>query len=224
MFVEEDLRRTVYGVVRHLRWEQLLSSRDSSITPITVRLPTPALPECTPLTADRRSIRSVFWYSETDVLPTHLARLVPGRVLLPAAPAFGPRILTSVTGEGGERRMAVDFQSQHRRDYIPDSGGVSVSGQEPSAEANSGGALGFEQEEVLSQDSFETAISQGYRTEEEEENWDTSISMVHLGWLNVELKSDDWVSFDSQASAFFSFQIVPSGNRPSFSITLGGLM
>ena len=123
---------------------------------------------------------------------------VPGRVLHSAAPAGGPRLLTSVRGEGGEPRMAVDFQSQHRRDYIPDSGGVSVSGQEPSAEANSGGALGFDQEEVLSQDSFETAISQGYRTEEEEENWDTSISMVHLGWLNVELKSDDWVKVMDQ--------------------------
>ena len=48
----------------------------------SVRLPTPALPECTPMTADRRSIRSVFWYSETDVLPSHLSRLIPGRVLV----------------------------------------------------------------------------------------------------------------------------------------------
>ena len=35
-------------------------------------------------------------------------------------------------------------------------------------------------------------------TEEEEENWDTSTSMVHLGWLNVELKSDDWVKVMDQ--------------------------
>ena len=45
---------------------------------------------------------------------------------------------------------------------------------------------------------FETAISQGHRTDEEEENWDTSISMVHLGWLNVELKSNDWVKVMDQ--------------------------
>ena len=39
----------------------------------SVRLPTPALPGCTPMQTDNRSIRSVFWYSETDVLPTHLS-------------------------------------------------------------------------------------------------------------------------------------------------------
>ena len=45
-----------------------------------VRLPTPALPGCRPMQADRRSVRSVFWYSETDVLPTHLSQCLPGRV------------------------------------------------------------------------------------------------------------------------------------------------
>ena len=36
-----------------------------------VKLRTPALPGCSPMLADRRSIRSVFWYSETDILPAH---------------------------------------------------------------------------------------------------------------------------------------------------------
>ena len=87
-----------------------------------------------------------------------------------------------------------------RRDNIPDSGGVSANGQVPADEAVSGGALGLEQDEVLSQDSFQSAMSQGYRTEEEEDQWDTSISMVQLGWLNVELKSNDWVKIADQPS------------------------
>ena len=166
----------------------------------SVRLPTPALPECTPMTADRRSIRSVFWYSETDVLPAHLSRVLPGRALVPAAPSGAPRLPTSDRGEGDVPRMVAERQSPHQRDYIPDSGGVSANGQEPDDEAESGGALGLEHEEVLSQDSFQSAMSQGYRTEEEEGQWDTSVSMVQLGWLNVELKSNDWVKIADQPS------------------------
>ena len=164
----------------------------------SVRLPTPALPECTPMTADRRSIRSVFWYSETDDLPAHLTRVLPGRVHVTAAPTGAPRLPTSDRGEGVEPRMVADRPNPQLWDDIPGSGGVSANGQVPVDEAGCGGALGFEQEEVLSQDSFQTATSQGYRTEEEEDQWDISISMVQLGWLNVELKSNDWVKIADQ--------------------------
>ena len=171
----------------------------------SVRLPTPALPECTPMNADRRSIRSVFWYSETDVLPAHLSRVIPGRALLPAAPTGAPRLLTSDRGEGDVPRMASERQGTYQRDDIPEFGGVSVNGQELDDEAESGGALGLGHEEVLSQDSFQSAISQGYRTEEEEEGqWDNSVSMVQLGWLNVELKSNDWVKIADQPSVRIS--------------------
>ena len=85
-----------------------------------VRLPTPALPGCTPMQADKSSIRSVFWYSETDVLPSHLSQFLPGRALVAAAPADGSRLLTSSRGEDGEPLMAADKQNQ--QDNIPDKG------------------------------------------------------------------------------------------------------
>ena len=47
--------------------------------------------------------------------------------------------------------------------------------------------------------SFETAMSQGYRTEDdEEEEQNLEISMVTLGWLNEELRSDQWVKISDQ--------------------------
>ena len=92
--------------------------------------------------------------------------------------------------------MAADKLNQ--QDSIPDKGGVPpVTGQGRSLGAESGGALTLDAEETFSQDSFETANSQGYRTEEDETQ-DIPISMVHLGWLNVELKSDDWVKIVDQ--------------------------
>ena len=165
-----------------------------------VRLPTPALPGCTPMQVDRRSIRSVFWYSETDVLPSHLSLFLPGRALVAAAPDDGARLLTSSRGEDGEPLMAADETPHHRlnqQDSIPDEGGVPVDGQRDDLGAESGGAPTLDAEETFSQDSFETANSQGYRTEEDEAQ-DIPISMVHLGWLNVELKSDDWVKVMDQ--------------------------
>ena len=91
--------------------------------------------------------------------------------------------------------MAVDKLNHPKS--IPDSGGVPVAGQRSVLDAKSGGALTTDAEETFSQDSFETANSQGYRTEEDEAQ-DIPISMVHLGWLNVELKSDDWVKVMDQ--------------------------
>ena len=72
-----------------------------------------------------------------------------------------------------------------------------MDGQKDDSGAESGGAPTLDAEESFSQDSFETANSQGYRTEEDEAQ-DIPISMVHLGWLNVELKSDDWVKVMDQ--------------------------
>ena len=77
-----------------------------------VRLPTPALPGCAPMQVGRRSIRSVFWYSETDVLPSHLSLVLPGRALVAAAPDDGPRLLASSRGEDGEPPMAADEMPQ----------------------------------------------------------------------------------------------------------------
>ena len=44
----------------------------------SIRLPTPALPNCSP-SADSRSIRSVFWYSEIDPAPANIVRLLAPR-------------------------------------------------------------------------------------------------------------------------------------------------
>ena len=96
-----------------------------------VRLPTPALRGCSPMQADRRSIRSVFWYSETDILPAHLTRELR-RCCLCVVPAHdGPPPLGLSRGE--------DVQSQHEPErlenvqecvteyggvFLPESGGV----------------------------------------------------------------------------------------------------
>ena len=55
-------------------------------------------PGCTPMHTDKRSIRSVFWYSETDILPTHLSLFLPGRALVAAPPDDGSRLLASSRG------------------------------------------------------------------------------------------------------------------------------
>ena len=95
--------------------------------------------------------------------------------------------------------MAADVMPQwpDRKKTSPGSGGVPVDGQRDELSTGSGGVPVLEAEETQSQDSFETATSQGYRTEEEEVQ-DFSISMVHLGWLNEELKSNDWVKVMDQ--------------------------
>ena len=57
----------------------------------SIRLPTPALPGCSPLTANRRSILSVFWYSEVEVLPAHLTRVLRRYCLRAVAARNVPR-------------------------------------------------------------------------------------------------------------------------------------
>ena len=80
-----------------------------------VRLPTPALPDCSPLRADRRSIRSVFWYSETDVLPAHLTRCLPVLLRRDAAPRDGFPPLVPTRGED-EQPPVDDGLPPERRD------------------------------------------------------------------------------------------------------------
>ena len=85
-----------------------------------------------------------------------------------------------------------------RQDSIPDKGGVPVMGKNVSLGAESGGALTGRCRRNLLARQLRDCDSQGYRTEEEETQ-DIPISMVHLGWLNVELKSDDWVKDNGSA-------------------------
>ena len=148
-----------------------------------VRLPSPALPGCSPMTTDRRSIRSVFWYSETDVLPAHLSRLLPRGALRGSATHGGPAPLVSSRGEDGEPSLEHVMPKRQEEGMSPGSGGASSSGDR--------------EDDIQSQDSFETATSQGYRTEEDE-GQEFSLSMVNLGWLSEGLRSDDWVKVMDQ--------------------------
>ena len=68
-FVEAVLLLNGFGVGKLLRWSRanFLLVNSSISKGCAVKFPTPALPGCSPMSADRRSIRSVFWYSETDV-------------------------------------------------------------------------------------------------------------------------------------------------------------
>ena len=50
-----------------------------------------------------------------------------------------------------------------------------------------------EELDTMSDVSFATAASQGYRTENEEKTHAFEVSMVPLGWQNDELTSDRWV-------------------------------
>ena len=111
-----------------------------------VRLPTPALPGCSPMRTDRRSIRSVFWYSETDVLPAHLSRLLPlGAPRVPATRG-GPLLIASFRGEDGEPPLEPELMPER---------------QEEETSRRSGGVSSLGEEEIRSQDSFETAASKG---------------------------------------------------------------
>ena len=115
-----------------------------------VGLPSPALPGCSPMSTDRRSIRSVFWYSETDVLPSHLSRLLPRGALRGLATRSSPAPLVSSRGEDGAPPLEPIMPKRHEEGMSPGSGGASSSGNP--------------EVDLQSQDSFETATSQGYRT------------------------------------------------------------
>ena len=52
--------------------------------------------------------------------------------------------------------------------------------------------------ENVSEASFATATSQGYRTEEDEGISAFEVSVVQLGWQNDELISDRWVKIEDQ--------------------------
>ena len=54
-----------------------------------------------------------------------------------------------------------------------------------------------EENDAMSEGSFATAASQGYRTEEDDVPT-FEVSMVHLGWQNEELISDRWVKIEDQ--------------------------
>ena len=51
---------------------------------------------------------------------------------------------------------------------------------------------GIAEDDAMSEESFASAESQGYRTEEEE-TLNFEVSMIQLGWQNEELVSDRWV-------------------------------
>ena len=101
---------------------------------------------------------------------------------------------------------------------LPESGGATGSGGEVTVPPNlvetaepergrgsvylNGGERGMPEAELetMSEVSFATAASQGYRTEDDEETHTFEASMVQLGWQNDELISDRWVKIEDQPS------------------------
>ena len=55
----------------------------------------------------------------------------------------------------------------------------------------------IDENDAMSEESFASAESQGYRTEEDDVAT-FEVSMVQLGWLNEELISDRWVKIEDQ--------------------------
>ena len=69
----------------------------------SIRLPTLALPVCSPLPADTRSIRSVFWHSEVELVPP---LLVVFSILVGFAPVHPLAGTVCPTVSGGRVRIA----------------------------------------------------------------------------------------------------------------------
>ena len=90
----------------------------------------------------------------------------PSLLLAVAATRSGPLLLASARGEDGTPTL--ESPQWQEEELSPRSGGVPVYGQEDDLSRRSGGDPVHEKEEIHSQDSFETATSQGYRTEEDE--------------------------------------------------------
>ena len=89
------------------------------------RLPTPALPDCSPLSAQTLSVRSVFWYSEEEPVPESIRRVVAACQKRVCAP--------SQWSLSGGRRPGEDGFAQSREDDVHDvqmpvSGGATRSG------------------------------------------------------------------------------------------------
>ena len=166
-----------------------------------VRLPTPALPGCSPASSHALAIRSVFWYSELDPVPESI-RAVAARCRARAcASQHEARPVVVLRGEDG---LA---QAQAREASVLKSGGESkvsltTNEQQSLCHASPGrdqrtGETGFEEIEEDDAMSFASADSQGYRTDEEE-TLNFEVSLIQLGWQNEELVSDRWVKIADQ--------------------------
>ena len=84
----------------------------------------------------------------------------------------------------------------------PDPDSTEPPGSGSSACGRYGGEIHAEETEDLggvSDVNLETAVSQGYRTEDEEDiSQNFLFSMVELGWQNDELRSDRWAKIEDQ--------------------------
>ena len=186
-------------------------------------LPRPALPDCSPASSRTVSVRSVFWYSEIDPVPESIravaarcrARACASRSgLLPVVVIRGEDVLAHAREASVPESGGVDVSMQEAQ--LPKSGGATESGGraltlEQSLDHASPGkgsdrmedeerGLGIvepEENDAMSEGSFATAASQGYRTEDEDMPT-FEVSMVQLGWQNEELVSDRWVKIDDQ--------------------------
>ena len=150
----------------------------------------------------------MLWYSELYPVPESI-RAVAVRCRARAG-AFNREVRPVVVlrGEDGSA------QAQAREAPLLKSGGESkafltTNEQQPLCHASPGrdhgegqrtGETGFEEiveNDTMSEESFASAESQGYRTEEEE-TLTFEVSMIQLGWQNEEPVSDRWVKIADQ--------------------------
>ena len=192
----------------------------------SVRLPTPALPGCSPSSSCSICVRSVLWYSELDPVPESI-RAVAARCRARAdALNREVRLDGVLRGESGSsyapareaseqdhEEVRATSPAQAREASLLRSGGASgvskvTNEQQPLCHALPGrenygqgtgetGSVEIVDDDTMSEESFASAESQGFRTEEEE-TLTFEVSLIQLGWQNEELVSDRWVKIADQ--------------------------
>ena len=188
----------------------------------SARLPSPALPGCSPLSSHTVCIRSVFWYSEIDPVPESIRAVVARCRARASSPTCVARPVVVLRGEevesaaaraqgahvqknGGEispdmaREASLQKDGEELREIQQPidhaSPGREISGQ--GGDDKGAGVREDDLEEAMSETSFVSAVSEGYRTEEED-TLTFEVSMLQLGWQNEELVSDRWIRIEDQ--------------------------
>ena len=193
----------------------------------STRLPSPALPGCSPSSSHSLCVRSIFWYSELDPVPESICAIAARCRARACAPRSAVRPVVVLRGED------VSAHAQAREAYVQRNGGVEEmpsalareapllenGGESKATPATVEQSLGhaspgrgrdgqepdkkqvgneeLDENDAMSEASFATAESQGHRTEEEDA-LTFEVSMVQLGWQNEELVSDRWVKVADQ--------------------------
>ena len=193
-----------------------------------VRLPTPALPGCSPPSSHSLRVRSIFWYSDFDPVPESVRAAAARCRARACAPRSAVRPVVVLRGEG------VSAHAQAREAYVQKYGGVeeisSASAREapvlenggesrvtsataeqqslghvPPGKERDGQELDEKEVGIEELEENDTMSEVSFATAEsqghrteEEDTLTFEVSMVQLGWQNEELVSDHWVKVADQ--------------------------